>query len=373
MHFHRCLAARIAAPSTEQLAATRMALATSPVRHDWMDYAKGICIIAVVTFYTTNHVSEALERTTWMQYWIEFARPFRMPDFFFISGLLLGRVIERPWRTYADTKVVHYLYFFVVWSLLYFTLRLVVGSAGDTPARVGAEFVKMMTHGPFAMLWFVQMLAFYFVLTKLLRRVAPWLVFALAVVWYLAPIETGWSQVNRAGERYVFFFAGYWIAPMAFVYARWVAAHRGVALTGILAWTVLDAMLVFSGAADWRGVSLVLGFLGAFAVIGAAALLQSVRAFDVLRRCGQDSLPIYVGFFLPMWAIVNLYEWSADRLSHAPLEPGAAAVLFAVFSIAIALAAEQAARGTRLAWLYERPHWARLGPKAETKEVTAGR
>ncbi|MCW5660060.1 MAG: acyltransferase family protein [Burkholderiaceae bacterium] len=365
MHSDRCLAASIAVSSTEQqLAAGRTAAVTRPVRHDWMDYAKGICIVAVVSFYTTNHVSEALERTTWMQYWIEFARPFRMPDFFFISGLLLGRVIERPWRTYADAKVVHYLYFFVIWSLLYFIFRLVIGSAGETPTRVGAEFVKVMTHGPFAMLWFVQMLAFYFVLTKLLRRVPAWLVFTLAVAWYLAPIDTAWSQVDRAGERYVFFFAGYWIAPMVFGYARWVAAHRGVALTGILAWVAVDATLVFSGAANLRAVSLLLGFLGAFAVIGVAALLQSVRALDVLRRCGQDSLPIYVGFFLPMWAIVNLYEWSTDHFGRAPLEPGVAAVLFAVFSIAIALAAERAARGTRLAWLYERPRRARLGPSA---------
>jgi uncharacterized membrane protein YcfT len=368
MHSDRCLAASGAVSGIEQQpAADRTAAATSPVRHDWMDYAKGICIVAVVSFYTTNHVSEALERATWMQYWIEFARPFRMPDFFFISGLLLGRVIERPWRLYADTKVAHYLYFFVVWSLLYFVLRLVVGSAGETPTRVGVEFVKVMTHGPFAMLWFVQMLAFYFVLTKLLRRVPPWLVFAVAAAWYLSPIDTAWSQVDRAGERYVFFFAGYWVAPMVFGYARWVAAHRGAALTGILAWAVIDAALVFSGAANWRPVSLVLGFLGAFAVIGVAAVLQSARALDVLRRCGQDSLPIYVGFFLPMWAIVNLYEWSTDQLGRAPLEPGLAAVLFAVFSIAIALAAERAARGTRLAWLYERPRRARLGLSVEGK------
>jgi uncharacterized membrane protein YcfT len=76
-------------------------------RHARLDYARGICIVAVVTFYTAAHVGDLFGTSGWLEYWVDFARPFRMPDFFFISGLLLGQVIDRPWRGYLDKKVVH--------------------------------------------------------------------------------------------------------------------------------------------------------------------------------------------------------------------------------------------------------------------------
>ena len=31
-------------------------------------------------------------------------QPFRMPDFFLISGLFLARVIDRDWRDYLDRR-----------------------------------------------------------------------------------------------------------------------------------------------------------------------------------------------------------------------------------------------------------------------------
>ena len=51
----------------------------------------------------------------WMHAVVAFAQPFRMPDFFMISGLVLGLVIDRPWLRYADRKIVHFTYFYVLW------------------------------------------------------------------------------------------------------------------------------------------------------------------------------------------------------------------------------------------------------------------
>ncbi len=67
----------------------------------WIDYAKGICLIAVVCMYTAYYVQDQTG-TGWMQYWVDFARPFRMPDFFLLAGLFLARTIDRPWRDYLD-------------------------------------------------------------------------------------------------------------------------------------------------------------------------------------------------------------------------------------------------------------------------------
>ena len=98
-----------------------------PSRLGWIDFSKGICIIGVVTLYAAQKMHDELGVTGWLQYWVDFARPFRMPDFFLLSGLFLARVIDRPWRGYIDKKVVHYLYFFVLWTFIYFLGKAVVG------------------------------------------------------------------------------------------------------------------------------------------------------------------------------------------------------------------------------------------------------
>jgi uncharacterized membrane protein YcfT len=60
-------------------------------RIDWVDYAKGFCIIMVVMMHSTLGVEQAAGQGGWMHVAVAFARPFRMPDFFLISGLFLAR------------------------------------------------------------------------------------------------------------------------------------------------------------------------------------------------------------------------------------------------------------------------------------------
>src|SRR6201987_2869526 len=84
-------------------------------RVDWVDYAKGICIVMVVMMHTVLGVEQAAGQEGFMHALVAFAKPFRMPDFFLISGLFLGLVIDRDWRTYLDRKVMDFAYFYVLW------------------------------------------------------------------------------------------------------------------------------------------------------------------------------------------------------------------------------------------------------------------
>src|SRR5207247_1166787 len=107
-------------PETAQTCTGRgqsMAASASPLptRIDWVDYAKGFCIVMVVMMHSTLGVEAALGREGFMHYLVAFAKPFRMPDFFLISGLFLARVVDRDWRGYADRKVVHFAYFYLLW------------------------------------------------------------------------------------------------------------------------------------------------------------------------------------------------------------------------------------------------------------------
>ena len=74
-------------------------------------------------------VEAAVGQTGFMHLLVAFAKPFRMPDFFLISGLFLSVVIDRDWRTYLDRKVVHFAYFYVLWVTIQFGFKAPVFAA----------------------------------------------------------------------------------------------------------------------------------------------------------------------------------------------------------------------------------------------------
>ena len=73
-------------------------------RIDWVDYAKGICIVLVVMMHSTLGVEKAAGATTWLHPFIDWARPFRMPDFFLISGLFLAAASTAPGAAISTPK-----------------------------------------------------------------------------------------------------------------------------------------------------------------------------------------------------------------------------------------------------------------------------
>ena len=102
-------------------------------RVDWVDYAKSFCIVFVVMMHSTLGVESAVGKAGWLHPLVDFARPFRMPDFFMISGLFLAQVIDRDWRSYLDRKVAHFAYFYLLWMTLHFVVK-----AADIAAAGGA-------------------------------------------------------------------------------------------------------------------------------------------------------------------------------------------------------------------------------------------
>ena len=123
-------------------------------RLDWVDYAKGICIVMVVMMHSTLGVEAAAGKQGFMHLLVEFARPFRMPDFFLISGLFLARVIDRDWRTYLDRKVVHFAYFYVLWVTIQFAFKAPGFAAEQGWVHVGVMYLQAFIE-PFGTLWFI--------------------------------------------------------------------------------------------------------------------------------------------------------------------------------------------------------------------------
>src|SRR5437764_637285 len=145
-----------------------MAQSLEQNRLHWVDVAKGVCIILVVMMHSTLGVERAIGTETSLHAFIEWARPFRMPDFFLISGLFLAARIDRPWRPYLDTKVAHFAYFYVLWVNIQFAMKApgMVREAGLDAAVANYLLAYVQ---PFGTLWFIYLLALFFIATKLVR------------------------------------------------------------------------------------------------------------------------------------------------------------------------------------------------------------
>ena len=120
----------------------------------WVDVAKGFCIVLVVLMHATLGVEKAIGGETGLHGFIEWARPFRMPDFFLISGLFLAARIDRPWRSYLDTKVVHFAYFYVLWLTIQFALKA-PGMVAESGAAATLQDYLTSFLVPFGTLWFM--------------------------------------------------------------------------------------------------------------------------------------------------------------------------------------------------------------------------
>jgi uncharacterized membrane protein YcfT len=203
----------------------------------WFDYAKGICITLVVMMHSTLGTGEAMGGEGFMHSIVAFARPFRMPDFFLLSGLFLFRLIDRDWRTYLDRKLVHFGYFYLLW-LVILTVVKHGAELGTDPYAWAASFADALV-SPNPNLWFIYVLPLFFLATKLARSLGlpGWALWLAAAAVQTFPPHTGWEAVDDYGARYyVFFLTGYLLAPQVFKLAAWAREHMAEVAIGSAGW-----------------------------------------------------------------------------------------------------------------------------------------
>ena len=294
-------------------------------RVDWVDIAKGVCIVFVVMMHSTLGVERVMGDEGFMGLVVAYAKPFRMPDFFLISGLFLALTIDRPWRLYLDRKVVHFVYFYVLWLSIQFAFKA-PGIALEQGAAAAAAQYLMAFVEPFGTLWFIYILPIFFVLTRWLKTLPRIWVFAWAAWLNVLPVDTGWLLVDEFAARYVYFFAGYAAAPLVFRAADWAGCNRRAGGAVLAVWAVVNGLLVFVPVPGWLAgfgerpselpfVGLALGFAGALAIVFTASLMAASRGAVTrfFRLAGENSIVVYLAFFLPMaatrTALVKVMPW----------------------------------------------------------------
>ena len=340
-------------------------LSAASERVDWVDYAKGICIVMVVMMHSTLGVEVAAGRHGFMGLVVEFARPFRMPDFFLISGLFLSRVIDRDWRTYLDRKVVHFFYFYFLWTAIQFTFKASSFAAADGWANVGYLYLQSFIE-PFGTLWFIYMLPIFFVVAKLTRGIYPPVIWGVAGALEIMHVSTDWTIIDEFAARFVYFYSGYILASYIFALADHTKQKPGQMILGLAAWAVAHGILVFAGMGDMPVMSLILGFAGACAVIVTGTLLARMHWLQWLRYLGEHSIVVYLAFFLPM-AVTRILLLKLGIIQDV----GVISVIVTIAGILGSLAIWWWTRRTGLNFLFERPqrYWIAPARPRETMQA----
>ena len=336
-------------------------------RLDWVDAAKGLSIILVVMMHSAYGVGEDMGGVGVLHYVIGWATPFRMPEFFLISGLFLSAVIARPWMHYADRRIVHYLYFYLLWAALQiaFKVGLGTGDVGGALSQMAGAVVE-----PYGVLWFIYMLAVYSLVVKLLHtlRIPHWAALAAGVALQVWQARTGIGLVDHFAMYFVYFYAGYAFAPQIFRIVESAGRHVLPAVAALACYAALEGVLVFAGGSQVhpRGmtmgyaalpfVHLALGFAGSLFVCLTAALLVRLPRMDWLRWLGEHSIVVYLSFSIPM-AASRMLILKTGAITDVSIVSIAVMSIALVSPLVLYWLIERTGHGR---FLFERPAWAHI-------------
>ncbi len=326
-------------------------------RIGWVDYAKGICIVLVVLLNASHGVEQAVGEASLFAAFNEWARPFRMPDFFLISGLFLARRIDRPWRSYLDTKVAHFAYFYVLWMTVWYVVR--IPQYVEKHGTIGAALLYPFSFiEPLGSLWFIYMLAVFFVAAKLLDRFPHWAVWLGAAVLHSLQIHTGWRVIDEFASRFVFFWSGYILAPHVFAIAGWLKRRPlPMLIAGLLVWGAVHTWFMSTGLGNLPVISLILGYAGIAAIVTFGLLLEKTPLGAPVRHLGAHTLPVFLSYFL--FAVATRIILMKSGLVS---DPNVIIVLATLAGVIGPLILERLVRNTSLSFLYVRPAMFRIPP-----------
>jgi uncharacterized membrane protein YcfT len=338
-------------------AATHRSTAPADGRVDWVDYAKGICIVMVVMMHSVLGVELAAGQTGFMHLGVMFAKPFRMPDFFLISGLFVSVVIDHDWRTYLDRKVVHFAYFYVLWVTIQFGFKAPGFAAESSWTHVGVLYLESFIE-PFGTLWFIYLLPIFFVVIKTTRGMPPLLIWSLAALMETAHVATGWTAIDEFCARFIYIYSGYIFANYVFALSDRARARPDLALAGLTLWALVNGGLVAAGVSERPLISIALGLSGACAIVTLGTLLARAQRLTFLRFCGEHSIVIYLAFFLPMATTRTLLLHSG--LGH---DIGVISLVVTIAGVIGALVIWLIALAAGANFLFERPAAFWIAPK----------
>ncbi|MGL4441601.1 MAG: acyltransferase family protein [Bosea sp. (in: a-proteobacteria)] len=344
----------------------------SSTRLQWADVAKGLSIALVVMMHSTLGVQEAMNAAGWLNPVVEFAKPFRIPAFFLIAGFFFAGMLGRSWRALIDRRVLHFVYFLLLWSGILFVLK--GGFLGLTSPNAALNSLGLSLLEPNSALWFIHALIVFAVVARASAEMPAWLVVGGAALLHMLMPETGWTAIDEFAQRFVFFVAGCRMAQTVANLASEAAKKPRTSLLIVMATAISTALAVWPASLGIGGgisaniaiMSLVLGFTGGLSLIIVAVHLAASRIGPALAHLGRNSLTIYVAFTIPM-ATMRIVLIKCGLFT----DPGIVSVIVWTFALLAPLLMALVARRFGASFLFDKPGWVRLGERRSVPRLRA--
>lgn len=323
-----------------------------------MDVAKGIAIVLVVGFHAVVFPANL----GLVQEWRGLATlldTFRMPLFFFTSGLFAAKAAHGSLTHLWSTRVARLLWLFMLWSVIWFVVFYAAPPLGTSRIGQRLDELALLFISPNQNTWYVYALALYFLVAWALRRVPAavqvGLAALLAVAFDIGLLSGPNGAVTRMGQGLVWFLVALHLGPQVRALAprvRW--------------WHPLLALTLYGGAAGLVALAGVKGFpfvrlaLAALAVLAGSTLavaLSRVAALDWLRALGRRTLGVYLVHFYVILGVCLLLAPVAAQVAELRVLDLALPLLLTVLGVMVSLGMHRLTR--RLTWLWDRPRWPR--------------
>lgn len=335
-----------------------MTRTASKPRVDWVDIAKGIAIILVVLNHSTLLLSQNdLADPLWAKINSNF-RSFRMPLFFFASGVFATSAMKRPWKKFWNSKLAIFCWSYAIWVIIRFTYFLAVPMEAR-PQETSLEKLLLAPIWPTTGLWFLFALFGFFLVTKILNSFLPaWIQLmigaALSVLAFSPAIITIGNITYDGMLRYYLYF----LIGIHFKNLFFSLAAKPRPIVAILAIGAFWGLLTLIRQTDLGHIAGSRTALSIIAIV-AGVLLSKLISRTPLHRpvvyLGKNTLPIYVTHVILIAAMTSAMMIIAPAPSRALTI--VLPIIFVILGLTVPLVIMRLVSKSPLRYLYEVPPW----------------
>ena len=283
-----------------------------------------------------------------------------MPLFFFLSGLFIHKTINSKFSHFFKTKVVYFLYIYVLWSIIRYFADTVPRNLllHDNEPNLMSIFYIFVD--PPATLWFIYALLIFFVITWVTRSV-PIITLCIAMILFFFSMQIDeYNFAIRIAKYYPLFLLGYLLSGYVINVANKIKSYH-------IAFPIIFIVV----AAITRDVPFSNTALGYFLLscggiatgIIVASFLSKTNGFSWLSYVGKNTLPIYVMHFLPLGVLKIILP------KLIPNFPSIAIFIMVVSGVVLPLIVSSFLKKYRFNWLFSVPLINNLGTKQSSLKV----
>ncbi|MBC9928791.1 acyltransferase family protein [Chitinophaga qingshengii] len=269
-------------------------------RYAWVDYAKGIAIIFVLyrhviygLLYTGANISTIMMETNEILY------GFRMPLFFFLSGLFFAASVQkRGPRNFLISKINTLLYPYLLWCFIQVSLQIIFTNYTNHKLTIN-NYADIFIH-PRSMLqlWYLAALfnvSALYLFTSTVLKLRPWMQITLGVVLLGMKSYAGdISTISDVMLYYIYFVFGHLAVP--YFFSEKLQQQLASPLKAILLLPVFLGVQYYCMSHENMSLYLfsLLAMLGGLLVIMIAFILAKYEKLKILQTLGHYSLYIYL-------------------------------------------------------------------------------